>query len=394
MEDNTNNNQIIDFEEIFKNEEHYNSKNSPVNHLKDTERNLLTILIYAVLFFLGIAGLITSFIVLKVSPKTVDYVTLSRLQDTKNYNNTAIVTLDGYLNEIDNFKKVTPSYFILDTQIEGKQLALVTFNINTDDLTFIQTNKELIASGQIKAFPGTEGVKERALNVYYSNYSNLIELYKNNSNFINAGSYTNLKSSLVQFFSYLLVFIPLVIINFRPLKDDYAYFVKDKTSSVPGKLLTGFAYMLAATFALGIITGILSSLFKTETISANQSFIEDLMNSKGFIFMAFSVVVFAPVVEELVFRKAIFGLFKNDKTAITVSSLSFGLLHVTTEIINLIAGGSFNFVNLLNVLVLAIPYVGIGVFLGYWYSKNNRNISLLIGMHAISNLVSVIGILL
>ena len=57
--------------------------------------------------------------------------------------------------------------------------------------------------------------------------------------------------------------------------------------------------------------------------------------------MILAVVIFTPIVEELVFRKAIFGLFKNKWVGFAVSTLIFGLIHVTGEIFNSSEVGHF-----------------------------------------------------
>ena len=86
-------------------------------------------------------------------------------------------------------------------------------------------------------------------------------------------------------------------------------------------------------------------------------------------------VFFAPFAEEIVFRKAVYGLFEriNIPLAIIVSGLSFGLIHVMSgDLIQLIIYGS---------LGLVLAYV-------YYYSK--KNLLTVITIHMIYNLIITI----
>jgi hypothetical protein len=94
-----------------------------------------------------------------------------------------------------------------------------------------------------------------------------------------------------------------------------------------------------------------------------------------------SAVIIGPVVEELIFRKAIFGLISNDKVALAVSTFIFGAIHLLGE------------ASILEALVNGVAYFVMGFVFGYIYLKNNRNIMVPIIVHVLSNLISVIGIL-
>ena len=118
------------------------------------------------------------------------------------------------------------------------------------------------------------------------------------------------------------------------------------------------------------------------------------MEDKFSILLAFTVVFIGPAVEELVFRKAIFGLVENQKIAFIISAISFGLIHLSTELINLFSKGGFTGLALAETLIVSLPYFGMGIFLSWFYKENGKNISLLIAIHALSNLLSVLGIFL
>lgn len=391
-----NNNQVIDFEEIFKDYEGYDQKKQEEKKpILNTNSNIITILLYTILFFLGLAGALVSVIITNVNKKTPSYVSLSKLVDTNDDNYLTLISVDDFIIESTKFKKTEFYTVIVNIESLEDPYYIVSLTKNEDKQTFLVKEKEKIVSNEIINWPSTnDGLTDGPIiGIYYANTNSNIDLFKDYYNFINAGSLSNLKMSLIQFFSYIIVLVPMFLINFKEIKVDYIDF-KKHDSPILSRLLTGFAYMLAVNFILGLATNILSSFLDGGTSSVNQNFIEQLLKSHGAVFMFITIGVFAPIVEELVFRKAFFGLIKDDKKAIIISSVSFGLLHVTTEIINLVSTSSFGIIPLLNVLVLSLPYIGMGFFLGYWYSKNNRNISLLIGMHAISNIFSGLLIIL
>ena len=133
---------------------------------------------------------------------------------------------------------------------------------------------------------------------------------------------------------------------------------------------------------------ILEALDVTET-SDNQEALNMLVN--GSLFDKISLFVFAvllaPFVEEIVFRKAVLNIFhfkynadgsKKAKIkkvifasiAILISSLVFGLIHVTS--------GDF---------VQIIYYAFLGIILGLLYLVSNKNIYVPIIVHLLINLM-------
>src|SRR5690554_7517728 len=119
----------------------------------------------------------------------------------------------------------------------------------------------------------------------------------------------------------------------------------------------------------------------TNEISANQITINLMLKSPYFILMVLSAVILGPIVEELVFRKSFFGLIKNDKIALIVSSLVFGLIHITTEILS---------GNIALVIVGSIPYIAGGFVFGYIYMRHKKNIVIPILAHMLYNLLSIL----
>ena len=98
--------------------------------------------------------------------------------------------------------------------------------------------------------------------------------------------------------------------------------------------------------------------------------------------MTFSTVLYAPFVEELLFRKAIRKIIKGDDkyikiTYIIISAVIFGLLHVITL--------DASFYDLL----MGIPYMVVGLSLGYIYSKTD-NVFSTMQFHLMHNTILLI----
>ena len=89
-------------------------------------------------------------------------------------------------------------------------------------------------------------------------------------------------------------------------------------------------------------------------------------------------IIYAPIVEETLFRGCIRRFIKNDKLFIIVSALVFGLLHT-----------AFSEETIYNALVLAIPYATMGGFLAYIYTKTN-NMLCNMSFHCFHNTIAMI----
>ena len=72
--------------------------------------------------------------------------------------------------------------------------------------------------------------------------------------------------------------------------------------------------------------------------------------------MGITTAVIGPVIEEMIFRYSIFKIFKNKKTALIVSSICFGLVHISLSLSDL----------------FFIPvYCGMGYIMGKFYYDTN-----------------------
>lgn len=120
--------------------------------------------------------------------------------------------------------------------------------------------------------------------------------------------------------------------------------------------------------------------------SENQILIEGLINGGGAVYMFFAVVICAPIVEELIYRKAIFSYLEKKPIAISyiVSIVLFVLPHMLTT----------SFQQPLDWFLISIPYVVSALMLCVTYHVSGKNVYASWFVHMINNLVSFILICL
>ena len=123
-------------------------------------------------------------------------------------------------------------------------------------------------------------------------------------------------------------------------------------------------------FAIAIVSAILAK----QGASVNQTTVEAL----PLLVSLPLAIIYAPIVEESLFRGCIRRFIKNDKVFMIVSAIVFGLLHT-----------AFSEATLYNVIVVALPYAAMGYFLAFLYAKTN-NICTNMAFHAFQNTLAMI----
>ena len=130
---------------------------------------------------------------------------------------------------------------------------------------------------------------------------------------------------------------------------------------------------------LNILLSMLCAWLSSQTDSANQEVIRANVAAAP-LFMLYSVLVFAPMVEESVFRGGIFAFCRNHFgfwPSALVSAFAFGGIHVMDSLC----------IGQYTDLVYIIVYGGIGLF-NAWYYERYGGIFASAGVHALNNLVS------
>ena len=158
----------------------------------------------------------------------------------------------------------------------------------------------------------------------------------------------------------ILFFRNELVSGFKILKNNYRAYIQH--------VLPKFGIM----YVIFITVSLISILISQKATSENQSLIE----SMPLWFTIPAAVIWAPIVEELVFRGALRRFLKNNYAFIIVSAIAFGLMHTVGED------------TLLNVVVLALPYSVLGGFFAYIYTKTNNIITSVL-CHALHNTLAM-----
>ena len=129
-----------------------------------------------------------------------------------------------------------------------------------------------------------------------------------------------------------------------------------------------------------IISNYLIVIFTNSTISQNEQAVRDLID-KAPLFMIFESLIYAPITEEIIFRKSIKDIINNKYIYIIISGTLFGLMHII--------GAINNYQELLYI----IPYSAVGIMFAITYEKT-KNIFSTITIHSFHNGLTLILYLL
>lgn len=171
-----------------------------------------------------------------------------------------------------------------------------------------------------------------------------------------------------------IIEIIYVLILFFLYKKELKNELKDYKNNYKKYLSDNIIIYLLGVLLMGICNIIISKLIN-QSLSGNEIIIRENI-SKFPIYMIFSSVIFAPIKEELIFRKSIKNIFNNKYIFIILSGFIFGLLHISNY-------------NNLNEILFSIPYIIMGIDFAYIYYKTN-NIFTTLTLHMCHNLILLI----
>lgn len=170
-----------------------------------------------------------------------------------------------------------------------------------------------------------------------------------------------------------LVLLAIFILVYRKCvkKDFIHYFCHDF-----GKNFTkSFAFFLVGLLIM-ICGNLFILIFTKGALSANEKAVRELIGNYP-IYMLFQIAIFAPITEELVFRKGISDFVHNKCLYIFLSGFIFGFLHVISSV-----NQDFWFLYL-------IPYCSLGFLFASIY-KDTDNIFTTIVIHSLHNVLSFV----
>ena len=118
--------------------------------------------------------------------------------------------------------------------------------------------------------------------------------------------------------------------------------------------------------------------------NTSQESIINILNSDALAVTIITTVILAPIVEELIFRKALHKLLSRFHIAIfyVLSSFAFAIIHMLS--------GNADFLTL---FLQFIPYFLSGLMLAFIYHKSKYNIYITIICHMLNNRLAIILVL-
>lgn len=207
-------------------------------------------------------------------------------------------------------------------------------------------------------------------------YNDLLQFSQNKFEGIVTPQLENASSIMQGWANFTVYFICVLFVPFYlrdDLKKDLDLFKENK------KFLLWYTPLCAVLFAiLSLLASVL--IEQIVEISNNQKTIETVMHFDGKYPMIICTVLFAPIVEELIYRKVIFRLFKDKSIVISyfVSIILFTLPHMLSA------------PDAKSWLLQVIPYIFSAGLLCAIYHKSKFNIYTCIAAHMLNNIVAVV----
>lgn len=182
----------------------------------------------------------------------------------------------------------------------------------------------------------------------------------------------NLFSTLISMIFAVVLLRDFFVENLRKMKENLFH-------NIIWSATAGLGIMYLISYVSNIIITLV--LGNSDTAS-NQILFESLMQ-KNFVFMALQAVIFAPIVEELIFRGLIFRSLRNYNVVLAhfVSAFLFGFIHIYQ---GLLAGD-------MTQLLYLLSYGGMGFAFSFAYEKK-KTICVPMIIHFLNNLISIIVI--
>lgn len=188
----------------------------------------------------------------------------------------------------------------------------------------------------------------------------------------------------IKIFATCIAEIPLVILlvyfSQKILKNDYEKFKGSKLAHIL-LVVGGFV----AIFFANILVNFVYTKLGISTTSANEQAISQMLANKYSPLVLVGVVFFAPLIEEFIFRKFLFGVIEEKLNwkpivSILISSVLFAFVH-------LLAGGDVEW-------QFFLMYFPMAIILSLSYHFSNKNIFVPMTIHFLNNLMASVFSLL
>ena len=166
----------------------------------------------------------------------------------------------------------------------------------------------------------------------------------------------------------IILLILSIVLFFDLLKEEFIAFKNNF-----GSYIRYILPKLGVGYIIYIVVSLICTSITKQVTSVNQQSLEKL----NIWYLAFAGIIWAPIVEEAIFRRCLRFFTKNNILFIILSGLIFGLLHTIHE------------ATLLNIILMGLPYITLGGYLAYIYTKTNNMFSNMLS-HMIMNSLAII----
>ena len=370
----TDKDKIVEFEDLFKDDR--KKRLEDIIEPERKNRYSLSIFVYFIVMF--ILQLFIYVLIFNMPAFQASLTEQEALLDTLVYDVDGMVFLEDNLDGFDDYVLNLGLY-------EGYHVYVNALNTGRDLLfddsnIFMPSVIEQIMMGEITTWDNNRliVVYKGATQTYGFSYT----LEFDQDDLIAAKiTLTSLGLNIINFLTYVFL-VPWVVILLKlDLFKDFKM-LKGLKSQLLSLVVTGYLFVILGNLISNGISQALSLLLGVDMqMAINQITIVRALNSPGMPLMLLSAIILGPVVEELIFRKAMFGLIRNVKVALIVSSLTFGAIHLLNE------------ASLAHALVNGMSYFVMGFVFGYIYLRSNKNIWIPIFVHVLSNLIAILAIL-
>lgn len=185
----------------------------------------------------------------------------------------------------------------------------------------------------------------------------------------------NVNTNLKMFYLILIdlsFMIIMYLIYHKTINKD----IKDYKNNFKEYFIFGLRYWLIGIILMIISNMIISMIYTNQ--SANEEIVQNILDNYP-IYMIFSASIFAPFVEELIYRKSVKDIFDNkyNYLYIIISGLLFGFVHTLANVESTME------------LLYIIPYGIMGSIFAYIYTKTD-NILVPMSLHFIHNTITII----
>lgn len=174
---------------------------------------------------------------------------------------------------------------------------------------------------------------------------------------------------------YLLLIVTCFVLLRNDLKQDTKVLKNTPAITTFLIIIIGIIVAYGMNYIGSLITSILTGFDGSNSI--NESSLREMIASKYGIIIVPTIAFIGPIVEELVFRKALTSVLRslkiNDWLIVIIVALLFGSIHV-------ISGGDF---------VQVFPYIAMGLALG-GIEKKSKNIFPSTCVHIFNNYIAVV----